>query len=153
MIIVLVLRKEKWLPATCRCFRPVWIRSRSTTSVFKSHDRVKWSYMAAHFNSSMWTQVLTYKSQRSRPISGRTVSNLSSRWIQLPAESYLIFCLVTSTDRRGIAWSTVITSCSSTRTNMATSTIRVKFPSQSTTTQLFHQLTDLTARIAESKVL
>lgn len=50
-------------------------------------------------------------------------------------------------------WSTVITSCSSTQTNMDTSTILVKSPSQLMTTQLFHQLTDLTARIAESKVL
>lgn len=149
----LELKKEKWLPATFRCFRLVWIRSRSTTSVSKSLGWVKLSYMAAHFNFSMWTQALTFKSQRSRLTSGRTVSNLNSQWIQLPAESYLISCLATSTDRRVIVWSTVITSCSSTQTNMVTSTIPVKSPSQSMTTQLFRQLTDLTARIAGSKVL
>ncbi len=50
-------------------------------------------------------------------------------------------------------WSTEIISSSSTQTNMATSTILVKSPFQSMTTRLFHQPTDLTALIAESKVL
>lgn len=147
-----MLKKEKWLLVTYRCYKLEWIRSKSTISVSKSPAKVKWWFMAASFNFSMWILGLTYKSQRSKLINGKIVSNLNSPWTPLLLVWFSIYCPVTNTDRREIVLFMEIISSSSIQISMAIFTIQMKSPCPLKKTQLYPLPIVLTAPIEESKV-